>query len=169
MQFEPKIDKDSAVKALAKKENFMASVKNICSTELLYLPYYLFNCTLHFNKEKVVETLVGVDQVIGECAHIRSNSGTKPGSGAIIKKALIPVDKAKEIAERFVLSETLYKKNRFSGLNYTNVTFKYLFVYPYWIGYYRTGKGIDFNIIDAVTGQKQGPRMKAVFIKYLMQ
>ena len=41
--------------------------------------------------------------------------------------------------------------------------------YPYWVGYYKRKSGIDFEVIDALNGKKQGAKMKPVFIKLIMQ
>jgi len=41
--------------------------------------------------------------------------------------------------------------------------------YPYWIGYYKRKDGVDFDVIDAVSGKKQGAKMKPVFIELLMR
>lgn len=168
MQYIPQINSDSALKELAKKENVFAWTKNICRHEMLYLPYFMFKCKVYSADNTSREFFICVDQLNGECAHINGTANVN-NSNSLSGRSLITVEEAKENARKFLISEILYKKKKITFFENADITLTDTIEYPYWIGYYKTTKGIDFNAIDAVTGQKQGPRMKAVFIKYLMQ
>ena len=37
--------------------------------------------------------------------------------------------------------------------------------YPFWVGYFATKDAYDFRAVDAVTGDKQGVRMRKVFLR----
>lgn len=37
--------------------------------------------------------------------------------------------------------------------------------YPFWIGYFKKGRGYDFKALDAVSGEIQGIKMRKVFLQ----
>jgi hypothetical protein len=51
----------------------------------------------------------------------------------------------------------------------TTFEMKDRFYYPYWIGYFKRAGSYDFDVLDAVNGERQGVRLKPVFIDALMR
>ncbi len=169
MRFKPVLNKVDAIKELTQKDNPFQRKKALCRSELLYLKYYIFSCKFLLANNKVEKSHVGVDVVSGECAHIK-NINTNISSGQEIEfNQCITQALAKEKAQKFIISEILYRKKKLSLNLNIQIEFETMLEYPYWIGYFNRKNAIDFNVIDGITGQKQGSKMKAVFIKYLMQ
>ena len=169
MQYVPKIDKDSAVKRLKQKENFFQRKKNICQSELIYVPYYLFSVNIHMENNKTVDFYVCVDTIIGECAYLKERKEIKSTASALSAQSSIDAEMADERVRKFITNEILLKKKKLMNHKRMDISLETVFEYPYWIGYFRRDDGIDFSAIDGVTGQKQGPKMKTMFIKYLLQ
>jgi hypothetical protein len=160
---------NKAEELLTKKENFFQRNKTLCKSELIYLPYYLFSAEIHLSSNKTGRFFLAVDTIAGECAHIKNVQRFLDQSFSKSQNFIISEEEAGIIAKKFFVNEILYKKRKGVGFIKTSITLEKVFEYPYWIGYFRRGDGIDFNVIDGLTGQRQGPKMKSVFIKYLMQ
>ena len=75
-------------------------------------------------------------------------------------------DKGKEHIRRFLLQQSLKQKYRaeLQNINLDNEIY-----YPFWIGYFYRKGALDFDVIDGVSGEKQGVTMRPVFIKFLME
>ena len=97
MQYVPKIDKDSAVKRLKQKENFFQRKKNICQSELIFVPYYLFSVNIHMENNKTVDFYVCVDTIIGECAYLKERKEIKSTASALSAQSSIDAEMADEI------------------------------------------------------------------------
>ncbi len=168
MQYQPLINKNRAVEELVRKENLFQRKKDLCRSELIFLPYYLFAVTIHSNDGKSRLSHVCVDMINGECAYLVNNNF----NNIVNVNNFIPdvtENEAGDKARKFIINEILYKKRKYQDCPQIEIELKNIMEYPYWIGYFKKENGYDFNIIDGVTGQRQGPKMKAVFIKYLIK
>jgi len=169
MQLNSQIDERTAREILIKKENLFQRKRTLCKSELIQLSYYLFSAVYNLSNGKKEYSYIGVDTISGECAHINSPQRFLNEKSEDEFKKLISIEEAKIIANKFLINEILYRKKKRISLINIEIKLEALFEYPYWIGYFKRGSGIDFNVIDGLTGQRQGPKMKSVFIKYLMQ
>lgn len=169
MLLSPQINKSIAETILVKKENVFQLKRTLCSSELIYLPYYLFSVSITMKNGKEEKSHVCVDVITGECAHykVASNNSLSESNNNLIP--LISGDEAKEKVRSFILNEILHKKRKRIEFLSIETELKYVLNYPYWIGYFKKGEAIDFKVIDGISGQIQGPKMKPAFIKYLMR
>lgn len=169
MKYVPQIDKGIAVEVLQKRENIFQKKKNICHSYLIYLPYYLFSFNIYLTGGKVENSFVCVDLIGGECAHLKDKTNFVQENKAAGFNSVISENEAEEKARKFIINEILHKKKKYLKFLTMEAKLESVLEYPYWIGYYQKKDGIDFNVIDGITGQKQGPKMKTIFIKFLMQ
>ncbi|MBI1938332.1 MAG: hypothetical protein HYS25_09405 [Ignavibacteriales bacterium] len=165
----PQIKESNAVEVLKKRENIFQREKNVRRSELIYLPYYLFSFNIYLADGKVESSFVCVDLIGGECAHLRDKTNIVQGNKTAEFNNVITENEAAERARKFIINEILHKKKKYLNFLTMEIKLETVLEYPYWIGYFQKKNGIDFNVIDGITGQKQGPKMKTIFIKFLMQ
>jgi len=41
--------------------------------------------------------------------------------------------------------------------------------YPYWIGYFHRKGALDFEVVDGISGERQGAKMRPIFVNVLLQ
>lgn len=169
MKYVPQIEKNTAVEVLEKRENIFQRKKNICRSDLIYLPYYLFSFNIYLADGKVESSFVCVDLIGGECAYLKDRKEIAHENKTAEFNSAITENEAAEKARKFIINEILHKKKKYLNFLTMEIKLETVFEYPYWIGYFQKKDGIDFNVIDGITGQKQGPKMKTIFIKFLMQ
>ncbi|MCP2604928.1 hypothetical protein NLC29_02100 [Candidatus Aminicenantes bacterium AH-873-B07] len=166
----PFISKQEAYKLFSKKKKIFLKKSKIEKLELVYLPYYLFKLTVNFpDGEK--EIFAASDGIEGSFAYWSEKSikFSRDGEGFVFD-FIIDSNKAKEkIEEEYRSILLLYnlKKKRNAWLNEIKKIDK--FYYPYWIIYYRKRISYDFKILDAVSGEIQGIKMKRIFLIALNQ
>ena len=165
------IQAGSAEKILTKPIRLFSRQRSILKTALLYLPYYLFQCKVDFVRGTARTDKLCIDGLLGEYALYRDIE-------------LIPADDISFAPLSFILTpeEALergapaYKKELFKrslkfnqAVKSTSFQLQGEFHYPYWIGYFKRVGALDFDVLDAVNGERQGVRLKPVFIRALMQ
>ena len=160
------IDFNSAKKFLSKKYYLFRKPVSICKSEKMFLPYYQFDCSIKMNNKTDIIP-IAIDSFYGECAIVNSSTCTQNINDKICNCA-INVKEAETIVKRFIIYEILYMKSKGLEIPIIEISYVKTFLYPYWIGYYKKGINYDIEIIDGYTGQKQGPKMKKVFINYLI-
>lgn len=160
------IDLKSAKKYLSKKYYLFRKPVSVCKSEKMFLPYYQFDCSIKMNnKTEIIQ--VAIDTFYGECAIVNSITCTQNMKDKI-RDCIININEAETIVKRFIINEILYSKSKGFEFPIIRISYVKTFLYPYWIGYYQKGNNYDIEIIDGYTGQKQGPKMKKVFINYLI-
>jgi hypothetical protein len=170
MNIVTKINSELAIRKIEKKDSFLSSKKVVVNIELLHLPYYFFKSEINLSKEKSIVQHICVDGLMGEFAFVerdkiefisdRINDNTE---------LLISELEAFSIAKNAVKSMLMVQKGKGIDLVSIGLELVGMLKYPYWVGYYQRKSGIDFEVIDAVNGKKQGAKMKPVFIKLIMQ
>ena len=172
MFIEPKLTADEARVQLKKgKLHFFQSPK-ILKASLVYLPCYQFHAEVETRPGEMVQEFFCVDAVYGDFAFLDLqvlNTTTIPQNNSQQAKFILSLEKARKIAEsaysKHVLQLNLRRK--------TKAQIKSLIdgvpiFYPYWIGFFKKKSNLDFNVLDAISGQQQGVKMKPVFVKLLL-
>ena len=171
LNLKAKIEKKQASVILQKPSNFLFRKREIKLTELIFLPYYLFEVKVVFSNNLEMRKLVCVDGIEGEYAFIENpkilDNGVRNNENILDLK--IDKEKARDIAQRTVKDVILMRMKK--GIVISEITTQYLYMlnYPYWIGLYRKKRGVEFDAIDALTGQKQGIRMRPVLLKQVIK
>jgi hypothetical protein len=165
------IEKPEAEELLCQPDGIWLPKRKVIKVELLYLPMYLFNVKLEDRNGRKNQDIVSVDGIKGEFSFFRETDyqdQTKEKRDIFIWKLTEAM--AREIAmkeyQRILLKINLRNSNTNVIISFSHGVQAY---YPYWIGYYKRRKGFDFDVIDAVGGDKQGVKMRPVFIDLILQ
>jgi hypothetical protein len=51
----------------------------------------------------------------------------------------------------------------------SSIRFERKIYYPYWIGYFNRKGALDFEVIDGLNAERQGAKMRPVFVNLLLQ
>ncbi len=167
----PGLDEVRAERLLTKVPRLLARKKKIVKTDLFYLPFYLFIITTVTNKKDNASELICVDGVEGTFSFFKETEYTNtPGIPGFIFNSVIEMEKARQLGleeyRRILLK--LSFKNRIA-IEVESIKFDKKVFYPYWVGYYYRGKSLDFEIIDGLNGEKQGNKMRSIFIYALLK
>lgn len=170
-QLKAKISSKKATEILQEASTFLHKSRNIEHTELVYLPYYLYEVTVNFQNQSKIKKNIGVDCVDGEYAFINDIEIITDIENEVDIVVKINIDEAEsqEIAEKAVKDIILMRMKK--GIQVLNIESKLLHLinYPYWIGLYRKKSKLEFDAIDAISGKKQGVKMRPVLLKQIMQ
>jgi len=171
MLITPIIEKLKAEELLSAANGIWPSGKKMLKVELFYLPIYLFTINLEDKKGRQYKEMITVDGIKGEFAFFRETDSGQPTEQKINSfNSKLTEPMAREIAmaeyQRFLLKNNLKSSNSSGIIGFSQGVQAF---YPYWIGYFKRGKGYDFEVIDAVGGGKQGIKMRPVFIELLLQ
>jgi len=166
----PRIEEQRAWILLSKSPRPLTRKRKIIKVELYYLPNYVFNVEMENRKAKVNSMKICVDGIEGHFAYYDETELTEkpdmPGKSADFK---ISVDEAVKLGEdefhRMVLRQSLKKRDE---ITIRSITFDKNVFYPYWIGYFRRKGAYDFEAIDALSGQRQGAKMKPVIMRAIL-
>ena len=167
----PELDEVHAESLLTKAPRLLAQKKKIIKIDLLYLPFYLFTITTVTSKNESVGELICIDGVKGSFSFFKepeyANTPVKTG---FIIDPVIELEKARQLGleeyRRVLLKISL--KNRIVK-EVESIQFEKKVFYPYWVGYYYRGKSLDFETIDGLNGEKQGNKMRSIFIYALLK
>jgi hypothetical protein len=171
MYAKPFIKKTQAESTLSKKNTLFLGGKKILKIDLVYLPVFLFSVRCEDSRGRVYDDKVSVDGIKGEFAFYKDvEFDSSPSDAKISADFRITESEALEVV-RVAYSRYLYKSNMKTRndavIKYVNPEEK--FYYPYWIGYYKRSNGLDFDVVDAIGGAKQGVKMRPVFIDMLIE
>lgn len=167
----PEIDREKALEILAKKPRPFTRKRNLLKIELLYLPSFLFLVRIKPDKGNRSVDYVVVEAIHGEFALMeKCDYSPEPFLPCRIYDFILPPAEAEAIAlnqyERILLKKSLKNK---SLAVVESIELEKQFYYPYWIGYFRRKRALDFDVIDGMSGNHQGPKMRPVFIELLLQ
>jgi hypothetical protein len=167
----PKIDKSQALIELSKKPRPLTRKRKIIKVELLYVPCYIFTVQIVTNKGNQSSEQVCIDGVQGLFAFFKGAEFEKSAhSSARTYDFKISQSKAESFAleqyKRQLLKHSLKKKVQ---ATVDSIQFDKKIYYPYWIGYFRRKRALDFDVIDGISGVKQGAKMKPLFMTLLLQ
>ncbi len=166
----PRIEEQRAHVLLSKPPRPLARSRKILKIDLYYLPNYIFKVELEDRKEKVNSMKICVDGIEGHFAYYDETDLTKePALSGKSADFVISTDEALKLGadefHRMVLRQSLKKRDE---INIRSITFEKNVFYPYWIGYFKRKSAYDFEAIDALSGQRQGAKMKPVIIRALL-
>jgi hypothetical protein len=135
-------------------------------TELAWLPHYLFTIVLkRRGSEERVET--AVDAVAGHFAHWKAEPErmeSAAGREFEIGFKLTPDEAKARLIEQYrwvLISTALKTRKRFEIKEILPGPRAY---YPFWAGYYRTRDKWRFEVIDAVSGMRQGGKVREALL-----
>ncbi len=165
---EPQISKDDGERILSKKSShFLKRIQKdravLKKIELIHLPFFIFD----MNQDGMKKGRVCVDGLIGH-AFFSVNDDLRTTE----KQNMPPCP--------FVLSPSEGEarvRGWWRGVNLekglrikhptpeASIGSHRKMYYPFWVGYFETKNAYDFRAVDAVTGDKQGVRMRKVFLR----
>jgi hypothetical protein len=180
MYVTPEISKERAENILSQQKffssfRFRKKVILPKRVEMIYLPFYLFEvesqcdgCSDGAGKQKGKAAVV-LDGLLGDnLFFIRENIAYSDR----IDKPVCPFVLSRSDARRMALDKYKWlqlehrlrmKQKLVSG----EITGSKMIFYPFWVGYYQRRGAYDFRIMDGVSGEVQGVRMRKVFLKAL--
>ncbi len=166
----PRIEKPRAKELLSKPPRPLARNREILKIDLYYLPNYVFKVELEDRKARVNSMRICVDGIEGHFAYYSETKLTEePVLQGKSADFIISADEALELGtdefHRMVLRQSLKKRDE---INIRSITFDKNVFYPYWIGYFRRKSAYDFEAIDALSGQRQGAKMKPVIMQAIL-
>src|SRR6056297_167335 len=162
------IEKNKAIKIMEKPSFLFHKKRNILHAELIYIPYYLFLTEIVLKKDDNIKVNICIDRISGEYAFV-TRSYDFAMSDHHKLNLQIGIEDAKKVANRAVNQFIVAKMRQNISLEEVKIQLIRKFDYPYWLGLFRKGqKGLQFEVIDAITGKKQGPKMKPVFMEYML-
>lgn len=166
----PRIEEQRAWILLSKSPRPLTRKRKIIQVELYYLPNYVFNVEMENRKAKVNSMKICVDGIEGHFAYYDETELTeKPDTRGKSADFKISVDEAEKLGKdefhRMVLRQSLKKRDE---ITIRSITFDKNVFYPYWIGYFRRKGAYDFESIDALSGQRQGVKMKPVIMRAIL-
>ncbi len=165
------IGREQAQVLLAKPPRPLARKRKIFKAELFYLPCYLFNVKVDKRDGSSNSGQICVDAIKGSFAFfLGAVFDTSPSEPYRTSPFLLLANSARELGldgyRRHLLLQSLKRREEASLQSFE---FDKEIYYPYWIGYFRRGRGFDFDVVDALSGQRQGVKMREVFIAALLQ
>ncbi len=162
------IKKDKAIKILRKPTLFFQQKRKIVHVELINLPYYHFLSNIIIKNDEDRETNICIDGISGEYAFVDKELSSKYKNNYKIPFK-VELEEAGKIANSAVNQFIVTRMKQSVSLEEVQIKLINTFKYPYWMGLFKKGKeGVQFDVIDGVTGKKQGPKMKPVFIELLL-
>lgn len=162
------INSDSALEKIEKKDSIFSVKKSVKNIELFHLPYYLFKAKIKL-KNKIIIQHICIDGFTGEYAFVQREHLKMTNRSDEDMTLFLTEPEASNIAKSAIGGMLMVQKGKGTNLISIDVELERLIKYPYWIGFYERKNGIDFEVVDAVNGKKQGAKMKPVFIKLIMQ
>lgn len=156
-----------AEKAIRKslRRRFFLRPGNLQRLELLHVPFHTFRCVV-VAPEKEFPLIAAVDALIGDLAStIDENTSTAEGAGQSVPEPILSQDAVRQTAFEHV--RWLVIQGRMFGATkggLKNCAFEGTVAYPYWVGYIRRGKRYDLRVVDAISGDLTGPKVKRVVL-----
>jgi hypothetical protein len=164
------IERLKAEELLCHTNGIWPAKRKMMKVELLYLPMYIFNIKLEDRKGRQNQDMVSVDGIKGEFSFfMETDYEDQIKEKRDILSWNLTETMAREIGmkedQRFLLKNNLRNSNTNVIMSFSHGVQVY---YPYWMGYFKRRKGFDFEVIDAVGGDKQGVKMRPVFIDLIL-
>jgi hypothetical protein len=164
----PVINKKEAFGKLSKRNGLFRKYK-IEKVELLHLPAWLFSIWLELKNQNQVHETVFIDAIEGHIAFLKDvQMSPNPPKNIRLPNFKINPDQAQQLVRdefhRLLMQKNLKNK---ANASIKSMQLQNKIYYPYWIGYFRKKGAWDFKVIDGVSGELQGLKMKSVFINLL--
>ncbi|MCD6217372.1 hypothetical protein J7L05_05885 [bacterium] len=163
----PSVDKDTAFKNLTRKRKrlFAAASKQApLKIELINFPHYIFTLTISVESGNK-EIDVAADGIVGLFSFLKIEElslDDKSDFPTFAWKLSTEQAKEKVVAEyRWILIKHGIHNRELPKI--IDIRDSKLF-YPFWVGYYPRGDGLDFNAIDAISAAPIGIKMRRSFL-----
>ncbi|NIM14167.1 MAG: hypothetical protein GTO45_19145 [Candidatus Aminicenantes bacterium] len=180
MYVTPEISKEGAENILSQQKfffpfRFRKKVILPKRIELIYLPFYLFEvenrchqCPDEAGKQKEKVAVV-LDGLLGDnLFFIRENITYSDRIDKPVCPFVLPRSEARRMAlDKYKWLQVEHRLRMKQKFVLGEITESKMIFYPFWVGYYQRGGGYDFRIMDGVSGEVQGVRMRKVFLKAL--
>ncbi|RKY52813.1 MAG: hypothetical protein DRP89_07065 [Candidatus Neomarinimicrobiota bacterium] len=163
----PEISQEEAREIFSSRKYFLSKVirkKNLPKRiELIYLPYYLFHLILSGDDRKR-KISIAIDGLLGnvvffveENLKFEKDTDFNPCCDFLLSFE----DAREKVFEEYkwLLVESR-AASTLKEINHGNQIF-----YPFWVGYFKKGRGYDFKALDGVSGEIQGVKMRKVFLR----
>jgi hypothetical protein len=136
--------------------------------ELIYLPFYLFE-VVSSDKDREPKAKVSLDGLLGDnLFFFRENMAYKDKvENPVCPFVLSAVEARQKTVDKYKWLQLEHKLRIKQEFEMGEISEGKRIFYPFWVGYFQKGKGYDFKIMDAVSGEIQGVRMRKVFLKAL--
>ena len=167
----PKIEKTLALVHLAKQPRPLTRKRKIIKAEILYLPCYIFTVQIESTKKGTSSEQVCIDGIQGQFAFFKGGKFVnKIPAESRVYDFKISQNEAKKRAlddyKRELLKQSLRKK---VDVMVKTLQFDKKIHYPFWIGYFHRKGALDFEAIDAISAERQGAKMRPIFVNVLLQ
>ena len=167
---QPKLNRDQAFEQLCKPPGPLRKNRNPKSLEIVCLPYFVLEVQVSL-ATGITTTEISVDGLVGTFAFFdRSKLNISQEGEGLLPRFELSEDQARKVAleeyRRHLLHRGLKQRKRASVDKVIRVEKMY---YPYWVGYFEKQGRYNFDAIDAVSGARQGAKMRAAFIKAFAQ
>lgn len=174
MYITPGISKENAENIFLEQKSFLSKrfgkkkpvpLKRV---ELIYLPFYLFE-VVSSGEERKQEAKVCLDGLLGDnLFFFRENMAYKDKvEHPVCPFVLSPAEARQKAVDKYKWLQLEHKLRIKQKFEMGEISEGKRIFYPFWVGYFPKGKGYDFKIMDAVSGEVQGVRMRKVFLKAL--
>jgi hypothetical protein len=136
--------------------------------ELIYLPFYLFK-VVSSSEERKQEVKVCLDGLLGDnLFFFRENMAYKDKvEHPVCPFVLSPAQARQKAVDKYKWLQLEHKLRIKQKFEMGEISEGKRIFYPFWVGYFQRGGVYDFKIMDAVSGEVQGVRMRKVFLKAL--
>lgn len=165
----PQISTEQAQNILLSPPGFLKKKRYLEKIELFLLPSFIVDVQVSVHHKSSTQSFC-IDAVLGSFAFFDlPEAPHRPTSSfrtcPFFLDAQTVQKKALDEYRRYLLRTSLKMRYTF---NIEKIMGTRRIYYPFWIGYYKKRKKIDFDVIDAVGGEHQGAAMRPVFIKALL-
>ncbi len=144
--------------------------------EIIYLPFYLFDLLVERENKARKEGSSGtqrvrlsVDGLLGHSVlYAYENLDLENNQNFQVQNFVISRSDAEKTAlkeYKGILLEHGLRTRSFPQVE--KIIGSQKIYYPFWIGYFKRGKGYNFKALDAVSGEIQGIKMRKVFLRAL--
>lgn len=132
------------------------------------MPFYLFQ-VVSGSKDREQEVKVSLDGLLGDnLFFFRENMAYKDRvDNPACPFVLSPAEAQQKAVDKYKWLQLEHKLRINQKFEIGEISESKRIFYPFWVGYFQKGKGYDFKIMDAVSGEVQGVRMRKVFLKAL--
>jgi hypothetical protein len=168
----PKIDEQEAQQRLLQRKSFFhfgmkQATVHLKRIEIVYLPFYLFDMTF----DEKIQDQIALDGILGdELLFADPSIETISTTEEPDFRFEVSPEKAEGIAlhrMRWLFLERAIRKRKMPAK--IRIAQTHEIFYPFWVGYFTRRKAYDFNVLDGVSGEKQGVRMRKVCLQAFRQ
>jgi hypothetical protein len=183
MFVQPKISEQQAKNIFASRKSILSLASKIRKkkgetfpkrVEVIYLPFFLFDVSVKRENKiqkdgppSTQKVRLSVDGLLGHSVmYAEEGLDLKASRVFPVLPFVISQSEAEETAlneYKAILLEHGLRTRSFPHAD--KILGSQKIYYPFWIGYFKKGKGYDFKALDAVSGEIQGIKMKKVFLQ----